>query len=229
MSYVWGCSWRGVGMCLGWCRCTYGCSGMCLGWWCREGPPEGTIPAKSLPRKHHVAIKPIHAATVARGVVPQRVDWRLGKEWSSCALREAEWGVHTPFTLHPAPLPPRSPQVVMIILQIVRGLFYLYVVRTAPDLHAECCAEPLLPGYASLGIPLSGFIRFTCGWWIGRSSLALYVPRSAPPMCTPSAAPSRALCRATVIPSGRAEKPILGFRWILFPDSFCSGRKRMRL
>jgi hypothetical protein len=125
MSYVWGCSWRGVGMCLGWCRCTYGCSGMCLGWWCREGPPEGTIPAKSLPRKHHVAIKPIHAATVARGVVPQRVDWRLGKEWSGCALREAEWGVHTPFTLHPAPLPPRSPQVVMI--------------------YSADCAWPLLP------------------------------------------------------------------------------------
>jgi hypothetical protein len=165
----------GIGMCLGWCRCTYGCSGMCLGGWCREGPPEGTIPAKSLPRKHHVAIKPTHAATVARGVVPQRVDWRLGKEWSGYALREAEWGVRTPFTLHPAPLPPRSPQVVMIYS--ADCAWHLLPIRCthrprlAPRVlrRAELCAEPLsslpavLKSQMLFSVGSSSRIRFAVG------------------------------------------------------------------
>jgi hypothetical protein len=173
-------------MCLGWCRCTYGCSGMCLGW-CREGPPEGTIPAKSLPRKHHVAIKPnvTHAATVARGVVPQRVDWRLGKEWSRYALREAEWGVRTPFTLHPAPLHPRSPQVVII--------------------YSADCAWPLLPIRRVLRRAASSWLRLSWHTSVRFHPIHLWMADWA------------------------TLEPILGFRWILFPDSFCRGRKRMRL
>jgi hypothetical protein len=85
-----------------------------------------------------------------------------------------------PLTAHPVPLPPRSPQVVMI--DSADCAWPLLPIRCthAPDLHAECWAKPLLPGYASLGIPLSGFIRSSCGWRIERRSIDLYVPRSAP-------------------------------------------------
>jgi hypothetical protein len=84
--------------------------------------------------------------------------------------------------------------------KIERRFLCLYVPRAAPPppyLHAECCAEPLCSGYASLVITLSVFIRLTCGLQIERRFLCLYVPRAAspPPICTPSAAPSRVLSR----------------------------------
>jgi hypothetical protein len=44
-------------------------------------------------------------------------------------------------------------------LQIARRFLCLYVPRTSPDLHAECCAEPLRSVYAPHAIVAREAVR----------------------------------------------------------------------
>jgi hypothetical protein len=94
-----------------------------------------------------------------------------------------------------------------LIVQIACRFLYLYVPRTAPDLHAECCAEPSFEPK------------------IARRFLYLYVPRAPPPhdlhneCCAEPLSSFPAVLKSQFLSSvGSSSR-----------DSPCSGRKGRRL